>query len=103
MNETETSILRAVLGGFNESFGWDHWDEDQSLSVPGIGYVVCIEKYIPAEDSGRPAKLVFSVLRNNETLYFRKTAYYDSYDGVRWESGEFRQVKPVEKVVYEYV
>jgi hypothetical protein len=103
MNSFEINILRAVLAGFEESYGWDYWNEDTSLSIPGLGYVVCIEKYVPQEDSGRPANLVFSVLRNNETLYFRKSAYYDSYDGVDWKTGEFRQVKPVEKVVYDYV
>jgi hypothetical protein len=102
MNETEVNILRAVLAGFNVN-GWNHWEVDRCLSIPGIGYVVCIEKYVPLEESGIPAYLVFSVLHNNETLYFRKSAYYDSYDGVDWNSGEFRQVKPVEKVVYDYV
>ncbi len=103
MNETEVNILRAILSGYNQSFGWAYWEEDYNLTISGFGHVSCLEAYIPVEDSGRPASLVFSVLRDGEVFYFRKTAYYDSYEGVLWNTGEFRQVKPVEKVVYDYV
>lgn len=101
MNEHELKILKAVLAGYN-TYGWDAWKEDSAISIPGIGHVVCISRYIPQEDSGLPGSLVFRVSTVTDTEFFKKTAYFDSYDGMKWASGDFRKVFPVTKTVYEY-
>ncbi|MEV2222700.1 hypothetical protein AB0E01_22810 [Nocardia vinacea] len=42
-----------------------------------------------------------TVDRYEQTLYFRKTGEYQSFEGSTWD-GDFTQVKPAEKVVIDY-
>jgi hypothetical protein len=104
MNEHEIKLLRAVLGGYEED-GWGFWTLGKSIDIAGVG-LVTVAKYEPGSadyDDGVPTVIIFQVDRNDGTLFFRKSGYRDSYDyDISW-SGEFRQVKPVERVVYDYV
>lgn len=103
MNEQQANILRAILAGYSDSLGWSYWGFGRSLSIPGIGTVSVIKSETPDDDSGLPAVIIFKLETNGEFLYFRKSGYVDSYDeDVNW-TGEFRQVKPVERTVYDYV
>lgn len=102
MNEQQVNMLRAILAGYDDSAGWDYWHFGRSLDIPGIGKVSVIKNDTPNDDSGLPAVIIFKVEFNGEFLYFRKSGYVDSYDyDVNW-TGEFRQVKPVERKVIDF-
>jgi hypothetical protein len=104
MNEVNFKILKAILAGFDNS-GWDYWSLDKTMDIPGLGNLK-VTKVDPGSrvyDDGVPTVIIFELNHNGETLYFRKSGYQDSYGYDTDWTGEFRQVKPVEKVIYDYV
>lgn len=110
-NANHTRLLRAILAGWNDVEGWDYWGEGMSETIPMIGQVEVVNYEFGSSDydDGKPYVIIFKVTIHDEykfddeVHYFRKSGYTESYSGeINW-SGEFREVVPKEKVVYEYV
>jgi hypothetical protein len=105
MNEKDLKILRAVLAGYDD-LGWSYWVAGKTLEIPGFG-TIGVVKFDPGSATygdDTSAVIIFELFTDfAETLYFRKFGYHDSYDDqINW-FGEFRQVKPTKKTIYEYV
>lgn len=104
MNDHDLRILKSVLAGYHDE-GWGYWQLGRSIDLLGIGTVTVVEHQQGSTtyDDGTPTVIIFKVGRDQETLFFRKSGYVDSYSyDINW-TGEFCEVRPVEKVTYDYV
>ena len=101
----ELNGLRALLTGWSD--GWDYWTKGVQEKLPfGLGTIEVIEYQHGSSDydDGVPYVIIFKLVSfTGDVRYFRKSGYVSSYTyDISW-SGEFREVKPIEKVTYEYV
>ena len=107
MNDNFIRALEVILGGYFES-GWNCWSlvgTNSKLMILDLDLDVTVEQHhIPLDENGRPAEIVFKVFTGlEETRYFRKTGQFNSWDGLNWEIGEFKEVTPRKREVVDYV
>lgn len=89
--------VRELEDAFNETdYYWDDIDEDAEIDLKGFGKLEFVEDF-GGEGQGDTMWVVFKV----QDRYFRKTAYYDSWNGASWDSS-LEEVEPKEKVITVY-
>jgi hypothetical protein len=103
MNNKDFQIIRAILAGYNQVEGWNTWDENDQIDVPGFGTITVVFAHRPLDENGRSAELVFEMIDpdTEEKIYFKKTGSYESWDGLHW-NGPFAQATVNVRTVYDY-
>ncbi len=95
--EPETELDWQDLDSLEYSFG----DYDRPVELHGRT-VELVEADTGGEGHGEDIYMVFKTVDvDGAEQYWRKDGYYASYDGSDWD-GDFREVKPVERVVTFY-
>jgi hypothetical protein len=88
----------------SSNYSWDAIKNIRVQKDPGEDFenmrIVCIEDF-GGEGQGDKRYVVFKFSDESGVKYFRKDGYYASYDGSTWD-GDFREVKPVDRVVTFY-
>ena len=80
----------------------DEYFNDSDDCVKFEGYTITKEaRYGGFEGGGDSVWIVFKVTKDNETQYFRKSGYYDSWNDTEWDSG-IELVKPKEVTVIKW-
>jgi hypothetical protein len=95
--QPETELDWADLDSLESSFG----DYNKPIELHGR-LVELVEADTGGEGHGEDIYMVFKTTDvNGDIQYWRKEGYYASYDGSDWD-GDFREVRPVERVVTFY-
>lgn len=117
MSLTVEQVEKLLVDAYNQEQGrevWDYdieywyeieelfgWDADKSFVVHGR--TIAAESFdTGGEGHAEDIYMVFRTVDVDGTVqYWRKEGYYASFDGDNWD-GDFREVKPVERVVTFY-
>lgn len=90
---------------YTNEWSWDTWAWETAEAgevVPHLGTVKVMDTYRGGEGGGEDIELVFEITFEDGTVrWFRKTGYYQSYDGSNWD-GAFKEVRPVQRMVTFY-
>jgi len=85
-----------------EGYIMDEYFDGSDIYVKFEGYTITKEAgYGGFEGAGDNVWFVFKVTKDSETQYFRKSGYYDSWNGTEWDYG-IELVKPKEVMVIEW-
>lgn len=113
---TVEQVEQLLVDVYNQNYKWAdgsediNWNEIEELFEWGNsdGYEAHGVKIENADfDTGgeghaEDIHMVFKTTdRNGNVQYWRKNGYYASYDGSSWD-GDFREVRPVERLVTFY-
>ncbi len=75
---------------------------EASEKIEGLGSVEVVETEGGGEGEGEHVHIVFRISEEYGAVrYYKKEAYYQSYDGITWD-GDFYEVAPTAKMVTIY-
>ena len=100
LDELESAI-EAAFENHEENpdapYDWYEMEEAKDWQLGEFGVINGVEGF-GGEGQGDEMWVVFTV----GDRYFKKTAYYDSWNGADWENGYFKEVVPKQVMRTEY-
>lgn len=103
----DTKAVERIIENFDDGEGqwytWKYASKAAPVQLDDLGTVEVVESEGGGEGEGEHVHIVFRVtFPSGDVRYFKKEAYYASYDGITWDDGDFFEVAGHAKVVTLY-